>query len=132
MSLTDNNASRSIGPLSVCSTVPSGSGAFGRGPLGPSVTGRPPTRSGLKSIDVARPSTAVDVHAVSSIAAHTTAITDLAALMRRRPVTRSFTRDYSSSLPSVVLTLPSRPDFGRRNTRTFSPRATDTHREEGI
>src|SRR5215218_956744 len=122
-----------MGPLSVSSTVPSVAGASGRGPLGPSVTGRPPTRSGLKSMDVARPSTAVaDAQPVNSSAVQASTITDLAALMRQRPVTRSFTRDYPSSLPRVAPTLPVPPDFSRGNRRTNPIAETDTRPEEEI
>src|SRR6478735_5316470 len=92
MSLTDNSAKRSIGPSSVYSTVPSGGGAFGRGPLGPSLTGRPPTRSGLKSMDVARPLITVGVHAVSNNAAHAIASAN-----------RAFTRLYPLSVPNRLL-----------------------------
>jgi hypothetical protein len=90
----------------VYSTVPSGGGAFGRGPLGPSVTGRPPTRSGLKSMDVARPLTTVGVHAVSNNAAH--------AIVSAN---RAFTRLYPLSVPTVCSTLPRPPDSSRKIRR---------------
>ena len=57
MSLTDNCASLSMGPLLVLTTVPVGAGAFGRIPLGPSAATKSPTRNGSLSIDRARPAT---------------------------------------------------------------------------
>src|SRR5271166_453547 len=85
MSLTDSNASLSIGPLSVFSTVPVVAGAFGRGPLGPSAAGKSPTRNGSLSVDNARPSTKV-VHPASTSTAPAQAITArIPAIAPRRP-----------------------------------------------
>src|SRR6516162_1967622 len=85
MSLIDSNDNLSIGPLSVLTTVPVGLGASGRGPLGPLVGGRPPTRNGSLSIDRARPSTKV-LHPATTSAAPTKAI----AACTRRPRPRLF------------------------------------------
>src|SRR6516225_11144227 len=86
MSLSDSNDNLSIGPLSVLTTVPVGLGAFGRGPLGPLVAGRPPTRNGSLSIDRARPSTTVLLHPATTSTAPTKAI----AACRRRSRPRLF------------------------------------------
>src|SRR5271165_2504466 len=59
MSLTDNSDNLSIGPLFVLTTVPSGAGPLGRGPLAPLVAGKPPTRNGSLRMDSARPPTTV-------------------------------------------------------------------------
>ncbi|BBX30876.1 hypothetical protein MMAGJ_01580 [Mycolicibacterium mageritense] len=58
-----------MSPPSEFSAVRIGSGALGRSPLLPSVTGNPPTRFGSNNIDVARPCTTVP-HAVSRTAQH--------------------------------------------------------------
>src|ERR1700758_3299151 len=80
MSLIDSNDNLSIAPLSVLTTVPVVGGAFWRGPLGPLVAGRPPTRKGSLSIDSARPSTKV-LHPATTSTAPTKAI----AAFTRRP-----------------------------------------------
>ena len=84
MSLIESNANLSMGPLLVLTTLPVGAGAFGRGPLGPSVAGRSPTRNGSLSIDNARPSTIVLHPATSSTAAAQAIAARTAAIARPR------------------------------------------------
>src|SRR6516162_7851822 len=83
MSLMASNDNLSIGPLSVLTTVPVGLGASERGPLGPLVAGRPPTRKGSLSIDRARPSTTV-LHPATTSTATAQAIAACTRLPRPR------------------------------------------------
>src|SRR6478752_7209919 len=128
MSLTANIAKRSMSPPSVFSTVPSGAGASGRRPPSPSPTGRPPTRPGLKSIEVARPSRTVDepllvpLQPARNIAVQAMAITDPAP---PKPVRRVISRLPLVSATSAS-TLPLLRDFSRKNERT-SPRWLTPH-----
>src|SRR3954466_8061001 len=112
MSSIDNSASLSIGPLLVLTTVPVGAGALGRGPLGPLVAGRPPTRDGSLSIDRARPSTTVLQPATMS-----TAVTQANAA--RIPVITARARRPRRSFRTRLLIdqpRPDRPDSKPRNT----------------
>src|SRR5690242_18578109 len=101
MSLIDNSASLSIGPLLVLTTVPVGAGELGRGPLGPLVAGKPPTRNGSLRIDRARPSTTVVQLATTRI------VPRQAIAARAVAITRRESRRFRAWL--VIYSTPSRP-----------------------
>src|SRR5882757_779409 len=113
MSLIDNSDNLSIAPLLVLTTVPVGAGALGRGPLGPLVAGRPPTRNGSLRIDRARPPTMVAHPATTKITARQAIAARTDAIARRlRP-------------RLIISPTPSRPACKESHLRWVGRRSVD-------